>query len=73
MEFPDGTGRVRAVEFDGFVTRAQTKPLYEASVVFRRRGRFVRSNLEELLMRFSAEEEPEAFDPTTPERQREIG
>lgn len=73
IEFPDGTGRVRAVEFEGLVTRAQTKPLYEAAVVFRRRGRFVRSNLEELLLRFSPEEEPEAVDPKTPERQREIG
>jgi len=73
IEFPDGSGGVRAVEFEGLVTRAQANPLYEAAVVFRRRGRFVRSNIAELLKRFSAENGADAHASSAPESQRETG
>jgi len=67
IEFPDGGGAVRTVQFEGLVTRAQEKPLYEAAVVFRRRGRFLRTDIDEVLLRFVPEGSPEGADSKAPE------
>jgi len=67
IEFPEGEGSVRTVQFEGLVTRARAKPLYEAAVVFRRRGRFLRTDIDEVLLRFVPESSPEGADSEAPE------
>jgi len=69
IEFPDGAGRIKVVEFEGLVTRAQAKPLYESAVVFRRRGRFLRSSIGDLLARFRSKAEPELPESEAPSEQ----
>jgi hypothetical protein len=55
VEFPNGDGRVTTGKFEGLVTRAQEKPTYETVVLFRRRGKFLRGEMAELVTRFAGE------------------
>jgi hypothetical protein len=56
VEFPNGDGRVTTGKFEGLVTRAQVKPTYETAIVFRRRGKFLRGEMAELVARFASGE-----------------
>jgi len=62
IEFPNVDGQATTVQFDGLVTRARREPAYETAVVFRRRGKFLRTNMAELLARLSSEDERKAPD-----------
>lgn len=73
IEFPNVDGQATTVQFDGLVTRAQREPAYETAVVFRSRGRFLRTNVAGLLARFSSEDEHEASDPGAYKGPRGIG
>jgi hypothetical protein len=63
VEFPDGAGNVTTAQFEGLVTRAEVVPAYETAVVFRHRGRFLRTTMAELLTRLPSEDEHKASDP----------
>jgi hypothetical protein len=63
IEFPNVRGQATTAQFDGLVTRARREAAYEIAVVFRRRGRFLRANVAELLARFSSGDEHKAPDP----------
>ena len=73
IEFPNVGGQATTVQFDGFVTRVRREPAYEVAVVFRRRGRFLRTNMAELLAQLSSEDEHKASDPEASRRLRGMG
>ena len=73
IEFPNVGCQATTVQFDGLVTRVRREPAYEIAVVFRRRGKFLRTNVAELLARFSSEDEHKASDPEASKRLRGIG
>jgi len=73
IEFPNVGGQATPVQFDGLVTRVRREPAYEIAVVFRRRGKFLRANVAELLARYSSEDEQKASGPEASKRLRGMG